>query len=117
MRSEGKFVVGVLIASVLVALALAFQAISAARSRQAVTDAMLQQYAELGATEFARAARRGIEMSVSRRLSGFVHQRMNDNQCDCEPLTSVDAWFEVGPGGAIVDRSGALSPAASEEIV
>jgi signal transduction histidine kinase len=115
MRSEGKFVVGVLIASVLVALMLAFQAISAARSRQAVTDAMLRQYAELAATEFARAARRSIDMSVSRRLTAYVHQRTN-GQCDCAPLTRVDAWFEVAPDGAILDRSGAMSAATTAEI-
>jgi signal transduction histidine kinase len=117
MPGEGKFVVGVLIASVLVALVLAFQAISAARSRQALTDAMLRQYAELAATEFARAARRSIDMSVSRRLTAYVHHPAKDNnQCDCSPLTKVDAWFEVAPDGSIVVRSGDIPAATSGEI-
>jgi signal transduction histidine kinase/HAMP domain-containing protein len=115
MRSEGKFIVGVLIASALVALVLAFQAFSAARSRQAVTDAMLRQYAELAATEFAREAQRSIDMSISRRLTAYVHPKTN-NHCDCAPLTEVAAWFEVAPDGSILDRTGTMSPAMLTEI-
>src|SRR5688500_19382929 len=61
MRRAGRIVFGVLIASVVVAMLLAFQAITAARSRQAVSEAMLRQYAQLAASEFARIARRDIE--------------------------------------------------------
>lgn len=115
MRREGKFVVGVLIASVLAALVLAYQAISVARSRQAITDAMLRQYAELAATEFARAARRSIDQSVSGRLTAYVHPR-NKAHCDCAPLTTVDYWFEVDPDGAVLDRLGVMPAAMNEEI-
>ena len=69
IRSEGTFVVGVLIASVVVATMLAFQAISAARSRQAVSDAMLRQYAQLAAWEFSRAARRDIDATLTHTLA------------------------------------------------
>lgn len=115
MRTEGKFVVGVLIASVLVALVLAFQAISSARSRQAITDAMLRQYAELAATEYARAARRGVEMSISRRLSSYVHPRQND-RCECSPLMADEYWFEVGRDGEVIERTGAIPAAARADI-
>ena len=110
MRSEGKFVIGVLVASVVVASMLAFQAISAARSRQAVSDAMLRQYAQLAAWEFSRAARRNIDTTLTRTLAGYVHpeNRNHKDQCDCGPLTEVDYWFEIGPDGAVVERSGPI---------
>ena len=110
IRSEGTFVVGVLIASVVVATLLAFQAISAARSRQAVSDAMLRQYAQLAAWEFSRAARRDIDTTLTRTLAGYVHPGRNkaNDQCDCGPLSQVDYWFEIGPDGAVVERSGPI---------
>jgi signal transduction histidine kinase len=113
VRSEGKFVIGVLIASVVVATMLAFQAITAARSRQAVSDAMLRQYAELAAWEFSRAARKNIDTTLVRTLAGYAHpeNRNAKDQCDCGPLTDVDYWFEIGPDGAVVERSGPIPPA------
>ena len=111
IRSEGTFVVGVLIASVVVATLLAFQAITAARSRQAVSDAMLRQYAQLAAWEFSRAARRDIDTTLTRTLAGYVHPARNNkanDQCDCGPLSQVDYWFEIGPDGAVVERSGPI---------
>jgi len=110
MRSEGTFVVGVLIASVVVATLLAFQAITAARSRQAVSDAMLRQYAQLAAWEFSRAARRDIDTTLTRTLAGYVHpeNRTNKDQCDCGPLSEVEYWFEIGPEGDLVERSGPI---------
>ena len=113
LRSEGTFVVGVLIASVVVATMLAFQAISAARSRQAVSDAMLRQYAELAAWEFSRAARKNIDTTLVRTLAGYAHpeNRNAKDQCDCGPLSDVDYWFEIGPDGAVVERSGPIPPA------
>lgn len=119
IRSEGTFVVGVLIASVVVATLLAFQAITAARSRQAVSDAMLRQYAQLAAWEFSRAARRDIDAALSRTLAGYVHpaRRMTGDQCDCAPIGEVDYWFEIGPDGAVVERSGSIPNSAREQIV
>src|SRR5688572_29661779 len=119
LRSEGTFVVGVLIASVVVATMLAFQAITAARSRQAVSDAMLRQYAQLAAWEFSRAARRDIDAALSRTLAGYVHpaRRMTGDPCDCAPIGEVDYWFEIGPDGAVVERSGSIPNSAREQIV
>ncbi len=118
MRSEGKFVVGVLVASVVVASMLAFQAITAARSRQAVSEAMLRQYAQLAAWEFSRAARRNIDTTLTRTLAGYVHpeNRNHQDQCDCGPLTVVDDWFEIGPDGAVVERSGPIPEAVRNAI-
>jgi hypothetical protein len=28
--------------------------------------------------------------------------------CDCGPLNEVDYWFEIGPDGAVVERSGPI---------
>lgn len=97
MRSAGRIVFGVLIASVVVAMLLAFQAITAARSRQAVREAMLRQYGQLAASEFARIARRDIETSLTRTLTGYIHpgRHAGDAPCNCAPLASVDYWFEV----------------------
>ena len=118
MRSAGRIVFGVLIASVAVAMLLAFQAITAARSRQAVSEAMLRQYAQLAASEFARIARRDIETSLTRTLSGYIHpgRHAGDAQCNCAPLADVDYWFEVHPNGAIVERSGAM-PAELRSLI
>src|SRR5688572_7695048 len=118
LRSEGTFVVGVLIASVVVATVLAFQAITAARSRQAVSDAMLRQYAQLAAWEFSRAARRDIDATLTRTLAGYVHpeNRNNKDQCDCGPLGAVDYWFEIGPDGTVVERSGPIPAEVSHAI-
>ena len=55
----------VLVASLAVAGVLAYQAITAARQRRAVSDAMLRQYAQLAGWEFSRQARRN--MPISRR--------------------------------------------------
>ena len=110
MRSEGTFVVGVLVASVVVATLLAFQAITAARSRQAVSDAMLRQYAQLAAWEFSRAARRDIDSTLTRTLAGYVHPERHNakDPCDCGPLNDVEYWFEIGPDGTAVERSGPI---------
>ena len=117
LQREGTLVVGVLIASVVVATMLAFQAMSAARSRQAVSDAMLRQYAQLAAWEFARAARRDIDTTLTRTLAGYVHPKNKTfDQCDCGPLRTVDYWFEIGPDGAVVERSGPIPEQARRAI-
>jgi signal transduction histidine kinase len=117
IRSEGTFVVGVLIASVVVATMLAFQAISAARSRQAVSDAMLRQYAQLAAWEFSRAARRDIDATLTHTLAAYVHpENRNKDRCDCGPLGDVDYWFEIGPDGKVVERSGPIPVEVSSAI-
>ncbi len=111
MRTGGTVVVAVLIASVAVAMALAFQAISAAQSRQAVSDAMVRQYAQLVASEFARLARRDIDANLSRILGAYAHPGRNaaaDN-CNCGPSAPVAHWFEIGPAGTVVERSGAIA--------
>jgi signal transduction histidine kinase len=112
-RSMGhRTVVTVLVASLLVAGALAWQAVTAARQRQAASDAMLRQYAQLAAWEFAREARKDIDKAISRTLSGHVHpdRKAGADPCDCAPLDGVEHWFEVPLAGAIVDRSGRLAP-------
>jgi signal transduction histidine kinase len=111
VRSEGKFVIGVLIASVAVATMLAFKAISAARSRQAVSDAMLRQYAQLAAWDYARESRKDIDASLSHTLTSYVHSMRHDgdNKCNCAPVTDVESWFEVDANGGIVERAGQLS--------
>jgi signal transduction histidine kinase len=119
MRRGGWVVIGVLAASVVVAVMLAYQAISAARSRQAVSDAMVRQYAQLAAFEFSRVVRRDIDMTLSRTLAAFVHpeRRTSDGSCNCAPLTRIDYWFEIGPDGAVVERSGPIPAALREEVV
>ena len=107
-----RTVVAVLVASMLVAGALAWQAVTAARQRQAASDAMLRQYAQLAAWEFAREARKQIDTVISRTLAGHVHpdRKPGADPCDCTPLDGVEHWFEVPVGGTIVDRSNRLSP-------
>jgi signal transduction histidine kinase len=71
---------------------------------------MLRQYAQLAAWEFSRAARRDIDTTLTRTLAGYVHpeNRNNRDQCDCGPLSDVDYWFEIGPDGDVVERSGPI---------
>ena len=91
---------------------LAFQAISAARSRQAVSDAMLRQYARLAAWDYARESRKDIDASLSHTLTRYVHPSRHDgeNKCNCAPVTDVESWFELDADGVIVERAGQLSP-------
>lgn len=93
MFTPAAIVVMVLIASVAVASVLAFQAIRAAESRQAVSDAMLRQYAELAAWEFSRGARREIETALMHALSRRAHPE-SKGRCECVALDSVEHWFE-----------------------
>src|SRR5687768_17842636 len=100
----------VLVASLAVAGVLAYQAISAARQRQAVSEAMLRQYAQLAAWEFSREARRETDKALSRALAGHVHaqQKNGADSCDCVPVKDVEHWFEL-VSGVIVDRSSGLT--------
>ena len=92
-------VVGVLMASVVVASLLAFQAITAARSREAVSNAMLRQYAELAAWEFSREARKQIDSALNHVLARDAHPGSR-NQCDCAPLEPVEYLFQFTDRGA-----------------
>jgi signal transduction histidine kinase len=113
-----RTVVTVLVASMLVAGALAWQAVTAARQRQAASDAMLRQYAQLAAWEFAREARKEIDKVISRTLAGHVHpdRKAGADPCDCAPLDGVEHWFEVPAGGTIGDRSGRLTPDTMQQL-
>ena len=113
-----RTVVAVLVASMLVAGALAWQAVTAARQRQAASDAMLRQYAQLAAWEFAREARKEIDKAISRTLARHIHpeHKAGADPCDCVPLDGVEHWFAVLPGGGIVDRSGRLAPDTLQQL-
>ena len=113
-----RTVVTVLVASMVVAGALAWQAVTAARQRQAASEAMLRQYAQLAAWEFAREARKDIDKAISRTLAGHVHpdRKTGADPCDCTPLDGVEHWFEVPLAGTIVDRSGRLAPEAIQQL-
>lgn len=63
----------VLVASVAVAGVLAWHAVTAARQRPAVSEAMLRQYAQLAAWEFSREARKDIGMALMRTLAAGAH--------------------------------------------
>lgn len=100
-------VVTVLIASMVVAGLLAFQAISMARSRQAVSEAMLREYADLAAWEFSREARKDVDSALARTIAAEAHpdRRTSDPNCDCAPPINVDYWFETAGAGTVVARS------------
>jgi signal transduction histidine kinase len=112
-----RTVVAVLVASMLVAGALAWQAVAAARQRQAVSEAMLRQYAQLAAWEFSREARRETDKALSRALAGHVHaqQKNGADSCDCVPVKDVEHWFEL-VSGVIVDRSSGLTAETRQQL-
>jgi hypothetical protein len=107
-------IVGVLVASVVVASLIAFQAIAAARSRQAVSDAMLRQYAELAAWEFSREARKQIDTALNHVLARDAHPE-GRNQCDCAHVEPVEYVFQSTPRG-IEGRTGTLPDAVIAAI-
>jgi signal transduction histidine kinase len=115
-RSPGKpgttpLVIVVLLASMAVATVLATQAIGAARERRAISEAMLRQYAQLAAWEFARQARRDIEQSLTHTLASYAHPKnggRGGDACDCEPIAAIDEWFEVTASGVVKTRSDAV---------
>jgi signal transduction histidine kinase len=116
--SSTAVVVGVLIASVVVASLLAVQAINAARSRQAVSDAMLRQYAQLAAWEYSQEARKAITDRLVTTLNLVAHpkQGMTHRDCDCMGVNEVEHWFNVAPGGRAVPRDTPL-PASVQAAV
>jgi signal transduction histidine kinase len=105
-----RVIVGVLVASVAVASLLAFEAISAARSREAVSNAMLRQYAELAAWEFSRAARQQINAALDNILSKEAHPE-NRGTCDCARVERVDNLFDFTADVGLHVRSGAMTEA------
>jgi signal transduction histidine kinase len=110
----------VLLASMAVAAVLASQAIGAARERRAISEAMLRQYAQLAAWEFARQARRDIEQSLTHTLSAYAHPKSGGragDACDCEPIVGIDEWFEVTAGGVVKTRSDAVRASVTGEVV
>ena len=113
-----KTIVTVLVASMIVAGALAWQAVAAARQRQAVSEAMVRQYAELAAWEFSREARKNIDEALTRTLAAEVHpgRHASGESCDCIPLQGIQQWFEVGSDRAILNRAGELPPALRDGI-
>jgi signal transduction histidine kinase len=113
-------IVVVLVASMIVTGVLATQAIVAARQRRAISQAMLRQYAQLAAAEFARQARRDVEQALGQSLAGYAHpehaRHGADASCGCLTVDAVEQWFEVTAGGDVVSRTGALSGAWREHI-
>jgi signal transduction histidine kinase len=116
--SATSVIVTVLIASVGVATVLASQAIAAARQRQAVSETMLREYAQLAAWEFSREARKDIDATLMRTLAAHVHpdRQMGGERCDCAPFADVEYWFEISPDGPVTSASGALPPDLSNQI-
>ena len=110
-----RVIVGVLVASVVVASLLAFQAITAARSRQAVSDAMLRQYAELAAWEFSREARKQIDTALNHLLGREAHPETRDT-CDCARVDGVDNLFDFTREAGLHVRSGAMTDALSAAV-
>ena len=105
--TPARVIVGVLVASAIVAALLAFQAVTAARSREAVSNAMLRQYAELAAWEFSRTAREQINTALDNILSKEAHPE-NRGTCDCAHLERVDNLFDFTPEKGLRVRSGAM---------
>ena len=110
-----RVIVGVLVASVVVASLLAFQAITAARSRQAVSDAMLRQYAELAAWEYSRASRREIDSALNHALSREAHPDGRAS-CDCGHVEPIEHLFDFTAENAVRARDGELSTDLQQAI-
>ena len=110
MPTASSIIVVVLIASTMVAAALAFQAVAAARRGRAISEAMLRQYAELAAWEFSRQARRSIDESLMQALVGYAHPECGSAgvACQCAPLDGIEHWFDVKADGSVTSRSGSL---------
>jgi signal transduction histidine kinase len=104
--TPARMIVGVLVASAVVASLLAFQAITAARSREAVSNAMLRQYAELAAWEFSREARKQIDSALNHLLARHAHPE-GRGQCDCAQVAPVLYAFQFTDRG-VQGRSGAI---------
>lgn len=108
----------VLVGSVVVTTMLAWQAMKAGEQRQAVIDAMLRDYARLAAYEFIREAGKDIEMSVMRTAALRAHsdRPVNESECGCEPLASVEEWFEYLPSTGAFSDSQRITPSMKEQI-
>ena len=105
--TPARVIVGVLVASVAVASLLAFQAVSAARSREAVRQAMVRQYAELAAWEFSRVAREQLDGALSHALSKEAHPDGRE-ACDCGHVEPIEHAFEFTTETGVRGRNGAL---------
>ena len=101
-----RVIVGVLVASAVVAALLAFQAVTAARSREAVSNAMLRQYAELAAWEYSRGARQQIDGALNHMLARDAHPE-GRSECDCAHVEPVLHAFQFTDRG-VEGRSAAM---------
>ena len=110
-QRSSRLVIVVLVASMGVAAVLALQAIQAARERHAISEATLRQYAQLAAWEYSRVARRDIEQSLSHTLQSRAHPRAQNQHCDCDPIATPDAWFQVTGTGEVRADSDAVRAA------
>ena len=99
-----RTVVTVLVASMLVACALAWQAVTAARQRQAASDAMLRHYAQLAAWEFAREARRDRQGDLAPWISPR-RRRLRD-----QPFGVLEVMARVAALLRRAHRQAALKP-------
>jgi signal transduction histidine kinase len=108
----------VLVGSVAVATALAWQAMEAEQQRLTVSGSMIREYARLAAWEFSRQATKDVELAVMRTIDGRVHPARYDaeDDCDCEPIAGVDAWFELRSGHDVASESPALTMEMKAEI-
>jgi signal transduction histidine kinase len=109
----GAFLVVVLLASLAVAVVLAYQAITAARHGQAVAEAMRRQYAELALWEFSRQARREVDEALMHALASWAHPeratRTGTEGCNCDSAIEAEQWFEVLREGRVSSRPGTFA--------
>ncbi len=108
----------VLVASVLVAAVLAWQAMVAGQQRRAVSDAMVRQYAQLAGWEFAREAGKDIEVALTHTLADHAHPERHTaaNQCECAAIDDVELWFEMPSDGPLVSTSPGMSAAMRSDL-
>ena len=108
-RTEGAILVAVLIASMLVGVVLASQAITASRQRRAVSEAVLRQYAQLAGWEFSRQAQRDVEDSLNHTLATYAHPERTHapsrGDCNCQVLEGVEHYIQVPNGGNVTVTS------------
>jgi signal transduction histidine kinase len=92
-----------LLASLAVTVALAKQAIGSSRERAAISAAMLRQYAQLAAWEFAREVRRETEQRLMHTLNTYAHPESGSKgagkPCNCLEVAAVEHWLEAGARG------------------
>jgi signal transduction histidine kinase len=109
-------VMTVLVASVIVGGVLAWQATVAVQQRQAVSDAMLRQYAQLASWEFSREAGQQIDVLVMQTLAAHAHsdRHATRDECDCAVLADVEQRFQISRDGVVSGT--ALPPALKAAI-